>query len=1146
MTLTGHTGHIECVGFSPDGHTIASASADTSIRLWDSSTGGQRCKLEGHSEIVRSVSFSPDGRTLASGSDDNTIRIWDVATGKEIKRIASKSGSVRSVCFSPKSNFIAAGGDDSAVRLWNASSGKEIHTLIGHSRKVDSVSFSPDGQTLASASHDKTIRIWNVLTGREMRVLTGHFSAVSSVCFSVESNTLISGSLDDTIRVWAVDKGAEIRKLSPKQSYISSVCVSPGGRMFASGSYDGSICVYDNATTRQVKRIIGLGSWVNSVGISRDGNLLYNGSDDRKLHIWSSDSSRQHQELAGHLNRVVSVNLSSNGKSLVSGSWDQTVRIWATDLGGQVRKLEGHLESVNGVCFSPDDRLIASGSNDKSVRIWDANTGHCLHQLVGHFGAVYSVCFSPDGKLIASAGADATCRLWNVATGRELCRLMAETSVVSLSFAPNGRTLAGASANGIRLWDVSKRTVLRNIAGNSGTVNSVCFSNDGRMIAGADSNNSVVLWDVSDGREVGEFKGHSALVSSVCFSPDSRTLFSGSFDGTARLWDVTFKRELCSLISFSDGTWAVTDPDGRYDGSNLGQVTDLHWVYDDLKNRRMEPIELGQFASFYYTPGLLAKIWARQPLPEVPKLSDIALYPEISKLSIENSRVQARLHDRGGGFGDVHIVVNGIDVKTVPGAAKVDVDLGEKLNGLHNPDVRIYAYNAQKTIHSRATAVNEMPEPIKPPIKPKFVAVVGSVRHYANPALDLTFTDADALSVTKALIAMAKGLLAELDIELVCEDPAAKLLASSTVHVHEANKSGFESAFEAAVKRADADTAIMVYLSGHGAAVASDGGRKNEYYFLTRDAKDGASSSLAIPEVAKVYALSGEEIRGYLSKALNCRRRFVVLDTCAAGASKDQLFALRGDLEDQARARKEFQQGTGTYALMGAADGKASLEAAEFGHGLLTYALLSALKNRKLGDEKAPDMVLASQLIKATNSLTRELADRIGRGQTPMAIAPDDGILVLGLMDSAARSSIFLPESLPILTRPLLVNVTTGDATVANEVANLLRESAVGNRDTAGTNVFASYVEDSPTALRLQGTYSESNGVITVQASFFRNGKSESKPFPKISGKPDEIAKKILLAIKEWLTSSNRATGKVLAAKDIKSKDDRRETGNSS
>ena len=161
-TLDRHTAQVWGVSFSPDGKTIASASADKTVKLWNAE-GKELKTLKGHTAEVNGVSFSPDSKTIVSASWDNTVKLWN-ADGKELKTLKGHTAAVYGVSFSPDGKTIASASEDKTVKLWNAA-GKELKTLKGHTAAVYGVSFSPDGKTIASASLDNTVKLWNLNFG---------------------------------------------------------------------------------------------------------------------------------------------------------------------------------------------------------------------------------------------------------------------------------------------------------------------------------------------------------------------------------------------------------------------------------------------------------------------------------------------------------------------------------------------------------------------------------------------------------------------------------------------------------------------------------------------------------------------------------------------------------------------------------------------------------------------------------------------------------------------------------------------------------------------------------------------------------------------------------------------------------------------
>jgi len=99
------------------------------VRLWDVETGAAVRTLTGHTGRVSSVAFSPDRKHLVSGSRDNTARLWEVATGTAVRTLTGPKGGVTSVAFSPDGRTVASGSEDNSVWVWDVQTGTALHTL---------------------------------------------------------------------------------------------------------------------------------------------------------------------------------------------------------------------------------------------------------------------------------------------------------------------------------------------------------------------------------------------------------------------------------------------------------------------------------------------------------------------------------------------------------------------------------------------------------------------------------------------------------------------------------------------------------------------------------------------------------------------------------------------------------------------------------------------------------------------------------------------------------------------------------------------------------------------------------------------------------------------------------------------------------
>ena len=983
--LRGHELPVGAVAFSDDGRSLTSVSGDA-VKVWDVATGrelrSQKTKYEKsgmekydsfrsfsifgkdkketqqaewQKDLKRSASkmaVSPNGRLAAVGQPDKGFRIYDASEGRELRELVFKAvpeAESSSLAFSADARLIAYAKMGDTVSVQEAATGRELYSLnTGASKSPQRIRFGGGNRLVTATDAGEgrgVVKLWDAATGQLVRDLAG------------------AGTQGDLRVLSFSHDGRQLATVAPGSKAVRLTDVETGGdvRTLQTGTTDAGVLAAKAAFVKSIdpQTIAGL----RERGITTPEQII------DAVEALGAVANEKFQ--AGD-----AVSFSPDGRVLISRRMllkNMTAEAWDMTTGTLVAAPDGaELRDRGKPHFSPDGRYRATpdfplkdvfstsvgdflnfwGDDDwdkmydQKVQLYDGKSGRKLRDLSGgkapDVGVVPAVGFSLDGKLLAMTGFEK----------KERSVLIFETE-------------RGRKANGFRINDDEQ----------SGAVTTLCISGDSRLLA-AGYATKIDLFDLSTGKTIRTLP-HAGRVTSLTFSPDGRFLAALGENNDKYIWDASSGEKLATLVNLGDafgsrgGDWLVVTPDGLFDGSPAAWKQIL-WQFG---GNTFDVMPAETFFNEFYYPGLLAEVMAGKK-PRAPKnITQLDRRQPQVKLTADggqsgtgatrrNLTVKVEVtekpagegHGAGSGARDVRLFRNDSLVKVwrgdvLKGQASATLEAEVPIVAGENR-LTAYAFNRDNVKSGDATMRLTGADSLKRQ-GTAYVLAVG-INSYSNGQYNLKYAVADAEAFAEEVRREQSQLAnyGRVEVAPLLNEQATKsniLWALKRLAGAQENRPADAPAALERLKVTQPEDAVFIFFAGHGTA------RGQRFYLLPHDlGYVGGRTALDAEGLRTIldHSISDEELEDAV-EGIDAGKLLLVIDACNSGQALEAEEKRRGPMNSKGLAQLAYEKGM--YILTAAQSFQAAQEAAQLGHGLLTYALVEEGLKQTTADRNPKD-----------------------------------------------------------------------------------------------------------------------------------------------------------------------------------------------
>jgi len=628
-------GEISDAVISPDGRLIATAAADSVVRVWSTGANGARMEnaLPKAASELRTVEFTPNSARIAVGTADGSVHLWN-RDGNGAAVVFRGDAAVRNTEFNADGTRLLVTYDSGPARIFstaalsNPATQGAPQTIGTAAAGVEEARWADAGEQIAVINSARVLEFWNarVQAAAPTRVVRVKGDGIVAAEASPDGRLVAIGTELGRVQLVEAARASAVRELPRHAGAIFSIGWRHDDIALVTTSADETVHLIDLRGARLQAVLRREGDAILSGSFSRDGSsVVLTSNTTFQAMVWSGVSAEPPIPLAGQTNSLVAATFTPNGQQILTASMDGSVRLWelAQRRFYRARSVGDTIDNLALASFSRNGDRLAFSTNDGVLSLQRLDTVREKSNIDSTGKKLCGLAFGVGNRELHAFRCDGTRASWSISDASPSAESrVSPVPLVSISLGSNAqRGVVTTAEDAVRIWDASDARLNRELMpASSRTRPCAAIAPDGRHVAACDSLGTVWLHTIGAATRNTRMPG-ARPASVAAFSPNSSLVAIGYENGDTRILQVgvadtgrllTGQREAIFQVDFSaDGQRVLTaSDDGTVVVSEL--VTGAATVTLRPRGREIQSARFTAFGTRILTLGIgqrEARIW---------------------------------------------------------------------------------------------------------------------------------------------------------------------------------------------------------------------------------------------------------------------------------------------------------------------------------------------------------------------------------------------------------------------------------------------------------------------------------------------------------------------------------------------------------